>query len=91
VLSPAYDINPVPNGLRMLSTRIDFDEATASIDLLRSVAEFFVPIKSADQIIRECADVVRQWRGFAQARMAPKLETNLMEPAFEHGELDIAR
>ena len=91
ILSPAYDINPVPNGLRVLSTRIDFDEATASIDLLRSVAEFFVPMKSADQIIRECADVVRQWRDFAQARMAPKSEIKLMEPAFEHGELDVVR
>jgi len=88
VLSPAYDINPVPNGLRVLSTRIDFDEATASIDLLRSVAEFFVPMKSADKIIRECADVVRQWRDFAQVRMAPKSEIKIMEPAFEHGEID---
>jgi len=87
-LSPAYDINPVPNGLRVLSTRIDFDEATASIDLLRSVAEFFVPMKSADQIIRECADVSRQWRNFAQARMAPKSEIKLMEPAFEHSDLE---
>lgn len=87
-LSPAYDINPVPNGLRVLSTRIDFDEATASIDLLRSVAEFFVPMKSADQIIRECVDVVRQWRDFAQARVVSKSEIKLMEPAFEHGELD---
>ena len=40
ILSPAYDVNPVPNGPRILSTRIDFDDGTASIDLLRSVAEF---------------------------------------------------
>lgn len=31
VLSPAYDINPVPNGPRILSTRLDFDEAMAGL------------------------------------------------------------
>jgi serine/threonine-protein kinase HipA len=42
VLSPAYDINPEPNSPGVLSTRIDLDESTASIELLRSVADFFI-------------------------------------------------
>ena len=86
-LSPAYDINPVSNCPRVLSTRIDFDESTASIELLRSVAEFFVPISTADTIIQRCADVVRCWRDFAEIRHAPKSEIKLMETAFEHEEL----
>ncbi len=86
-LSPAYDINPVPNSTGVLSTRIDFDESTASIELLRSVAEHFVPMTTADALIQDCANVVRCWRDFAQARHSPESEINLMETAFEHDEL----
>ena len=40
-LSPCYDLNPVPDAPRILRTRVDFDDATASIRLLRDVAELF--------------------------------------------------
>jgi len=86
-LSPLYDVNPVPNGRGILSTSIDEREATASLSLLRSVAEFFVPLARADQIIGECAAVTRRWREFAAARQAPEREIKLMIPAFEHEEL----
>ena len=59
-LSPAYDLNPTPNGPRILSTRIDYDDATASIELLRSVAEFFISMTDADEIIKECREVVKR-------------------------------
>ncbi len=87
-LSPAYDINPMPNRPGILSTRIDFDEATASIELLRSVAEYFAPIETTEDIISECASIVRRWREFAQARQAPAAEIRLMETAFENEEVD---
>ena len=87
-LSPAYDINPTPNSRGFLSTRIDFDEATASLDLLRSVAEFFVPLPVADTIVGECASVVRRWRDFATARHAPSAEVNLMMTAFDTEEIN---
>lgn len=90
-LSPAYDINPVPQGARILSTRIDFDDGTASIDLLRSVAEYFMPQDQADQIIIECAEVTRRWRDFAARRSAPVAEVQRMEPAFEHDSLGRAQ
>jgi serine/threonine-protein kinase HipA len=86
-LSPLYDVNPVANSNRILSTRINFDDASASIELLRSVAEYFVPMKSADYIIEECKAVVRKWREFAHARNAPDSEIRLMHSAFEHEEL----
>ena len=85
-LSPVYDINPVPNGNRILSTRIDFDDASASMELLRSVAEYFVATESADQIINECSAVVREWRDFARTRGATDSEIKFMRSAFEHEE-----
>jgi serine/threonine-protein kinase HipA len=81
-LSPAYDINPVPNSNGVLSTRINHDEATASIALLRTVEEYFVSKSMADTIIQQCIDVVKRWRDFAQARHSPDVEIRLMETAF---------
>lgn len=42
-LSPAYDLNPVPTDLkaRVLTTNIDLDEGTCSVDLLEAASEFF--------------------------------------------------
>jgi serine/threonine-protein kinase HipA len=85
-LSPAYDLNPAPNNARILSTRIDFDDASASINLLKSVAEYFVSKNDADQIIKECRAVVSNWRNFAHGRGAPTAEIKIMQPAFEHEE-----
>ena len=86
-LSPAYDINPVADGPRILSTRIDFDDGTASIDLLRSVAEYFMPLAQADRIVGECAEITCQWKEFAHRRSASAAEISRMRPAFEHEEL----
>ena len=89
-LSPCYDLNPVPDGPRILKTRIDYDEATASIELLREVAEFFGPRDRTDQIIRECGNVTGNWREFAQRRHANPSEITRMQPAFEHEDLERA-
>ena len=42
-LSPAYDLNPVPTDLkaRILTTNIDLDEGTCSLDPLDSASQFF--------------------------------------------------
>jgi len=85
-LSPAYDLNPAPNRPRILSTRIDFNDASASIQLLRSVAEYFLAKKDADQIIQECKAVVTNWREFANRRDAPASEVKILQSAFEHEE-----
>lgn len=83
-LSPAYDINPAPDKPRIMSARIDFEDATASIGLLRSVAEFFLPMKAADAIIGECRSVVQYWQDFAHRRGAPAAEIKIIKPALEH-------
>lgn len=89
-LSPCYDLNPVPDAPRILRTRIDFDDATASLRLLREVAEHFLRPSEGDRIIRDCAAVVRNWRAYASRRNAPSAEIDRMAPAFEHEDLDFA-
>ncbi len=41
--SPAYDLNPVPTDLkaRVLTTNIDLDEGTCSLDILEAASEYF--------------------------------------------------
>ena len=43
LLSPAYDLNPVPGDIkpRVLTTAINEDDGTASVDLAMEVAEYF--------------------------------------------------
>jgi len=89
-LSPAYDINPTPQDIkpRILSTNIDFDDGTCSVELLRSVAEeFSLKQKDADEIIRGIAKVTESWRSAARKRGAKEPEIKRMEGAFEHEDL----
>ena len=92
-LSPAYDINPTPKYVkpRILSTAIDLDNATCSIDLLRSVAEeFSFGLARADAIIAGVARITRNWRAAAVRRNASPAEIDRMEGAFEHSDLEDA-
>ena len=89
-LSPAYDINPTPTYVkpRILSTAIDMDDGTCSIDLLRSVAEeFALGLTGADAIIAGVATVTRKWRSAAMRRNAPRGEIDRMAGAFQHSDL----
>ena len=55
-LSPAYDLNPVPTDLKMrvLSTNIDLDDGTCSLDLLEAASAFFgSTLPQARVIIKE--------------------------------------
>ena len=77
-LSPCNDLNPFPDAPRILRTRIDFDDATASLRLLREVAEHFLRPSEGDRIIRNCAAVVRNWRAYADRQNAPSTEIDRM-------------
>ena len=93
-LSPAFDINPVPQDIkpRVLSTAIDYDDRTCSLELLRSVAtEYGLKLQEANTIITRIAEVVAGWRQFAENRGAPRHEINRMASAFEHDDLARAR
>jgi len=89
-LSPAYDINATPIDIkpRILSTAIDFDDGTASLDLALSVvAEFRITLKRANEIIREVGQVTKRWRDEAERHGLSKKEVDRMESAFEHEDL----
>lgn len=89
-LSPAYDLNPVPIDLkeRVLTTNIDLDEGTCSVDLLESAAAYFgLGLMPARAIIKEVASVTATWREVARAAGARTAEINRMASAFEHDDL----
>jgi serine/threonine-protein kinase HipA len=84
-LSPAYDLNPVPADLgpRVLATAIDAADATASIDLAMSVAEYFgLPVASARRAAGEVRRAVSQWRNFARQSGIKKTEQDRVASAF---------
>jgi len=89
-LSPAYDLNPVPADIkaRVLTTNINLDESTCSIDLLESAAEFFgLSLPQARTIIKKVATVTATWRDTAREAGARSAEINRMASAFEHDDL----
>ncbi len=86
-LSPAYDLNPTPVDLkaRVLTTNIDLDEGTCSLDLLESAAEYFgLALADAHTIIKEVASATSVWRETAKEVGARSAEINRMASAFEH-------
>jgi len=69
-LSPAYDMNPVPLDVRphVLSTAIDLDDTTASLDLAFEVADYFGLSSSQ---ARSVANEVAKHRGRAPGCPGP--------------------
>jgi serine/threonine-protein kinase HipA len=93
-LSPAYDMNPVPVDIksRVLSTSIDGDDPSASIDLAFESAEYFgVKADDARSIAAEIAAVVSTWRKVAGQTGLSKAEIDRMASAFEHEDAQKAR
>ena len=93
-LSPVYDLNPTPTDVRprILTTSIDLDEATCSLDLVEGAAEFFgLGLAEARSIIGEVGRAVATWREVAAATGASPREIRRMASAFEHDDLARAR
>jgi serine/threonine-protein kinase HipA len=89
-LAPAYDLNPVPTDLkaRVLTTNIDLDEGTCSVDLLEAASEYFgLTLARARAIISEVARATAIWRDIAKGVGARPAEINRMASAFEHDDL----
>jgi len=89
-LAPAYDLNPVPTDLkaRVLTTNIDPEEATCSIDLLEASAGYFaLSLADARSILKQVAAATTTWRSVAREAGAPSSEVDRMASAFEHDEL----
>ena len=89
-LSPAYDLNPVPADLkaRVLTTNIDLEESTCSIDLLEASADYFaLSLAEARAILKEVATATSSWRTVAREVGATAAEIHRMATAFEHDSL----
>ena len=90
LLSPAYDLNPVPTDVkpRILATAIDIDDTTASFDLAMSVASYFeLDDDDARVIAAEIGQAVSGWRRDAAALRLDETEMERMASAFEHDDL----
>jgi serine/threonine-protein kinase HipA len=93
-LSPAYDMNPVPIDVkpRILSTAIDPDDNSASMDLAFAAAEYFGLNKDeAKAIAAEVGAAVSHWRQEAQKAGIAKSEIDRMASAFDHKDLKKAQ
>jgi serine/threonine-protein kinase HipA len=89
-LSPVYDLEPTPVHVkpRILHTRIDFHDGTASLEAAYAVAgEFGLNGKKAASIAREVAESTRNWEREASRFGAKKEEIESMRSAFEHKDL----
>jgi serine/threonine-protein kinase HipA len=89
-LSPAYDLNPVPADIkaRVLTTNINLDEGTCSVDLLEEASGYFaLRLIEARGIIKDVATVTKTWRETAKSVGARTAEINRMASAFEHDDL----
>ena len=85
-LSPAYDLNPTPIEMKahVLSTSINYNDPTASVDLALSVIDDFRITKAkAHKIIKEVMLAVSEWRTIANHFGLKKKEIDQMASAFE--------
>src|SRR6202042_999820 len=86
-LSPAYDLNPVPTDIkpRILTTAIDMDDGTASLNLALAVAGYFELAEAdAGRIAAEVGQAVAGWRREAKRLGLAPAEIDLLASAFEH-------
>jgi serine/threonine-protein kinase HipA len=92
-LSPAYDLNPVPTDIkpRVLTTAIDLDDASASLQLALDVATYFeLSVAEAQRIAAEVGHAVNTWRSEASKLGLTVAEISRMSSAFEHEDLRLA-
>jgi serine/threonine-protein kinase HipA len=81
-LSPAYDMNPVPDSAGLKLNISEHDNAL-DLGLVLSVAPYFrVSEVEAQTILRRCTSVVAQWRKVASALKIPDREQDDMARAF---------
>jgi serine/threonine-protein kinase HipA len=90
LLSPAYDLNPVPVDIkpRILTTAIDLYDGTASLKLALEVAPYFeIASAEAREIAGEVGKAVSMWRKVAAKLDLAPAAIARMASAFEHEDL----
>ena len=91
-LSPAFDLNPDPEpGPKYLSTAIDIDDPSASIENLMGVATYFRLGRSgALEILAEVEAARARWRQVAASAGVGGEEVARMRSAFETDQAEVA-
>lgn len=92
-LSPAYDLNPVPIDVkpRVLTTAIDLEDGTASLELAYQVSAYFeLSLGEAHRIAGEVGKAVASWRKEGAKLGLSEREIDRMASAFEHDDLRAA-
>ncbi len=87
VLSPLFDVNPTPVDVRRryLNTAIDWDDSSASLELLRSIApDCGIKLSETAELLMPIARAVKQWRQVADSFGISKREQDRLASAFEH-------
>ncbi len=81
-LSPAYDMNPNPDGTG-LKLNIDLNDNSLDLELVLSVCDFFrIEKEEAQEIIDKIKNVVSNWRQEARNYQISSSEQDRMENAF---------
>jgi len=84
MLSPAYDINPSPNGTG-LTLNISENENALDLDRAREVVPYFrLKEKEANDIINRIQQNAGQWQQIAMDLGISRNEMELMKNAFKH-------
>ena len=93
-LSPAYDINPVPemDRVRMNKTAIAEDQEEPTIEgALAAAPRFGLKSTEAKKILREVFTAVSGWRNTGRRLRLKALTLDAYASAFEHPLMDEAR
>jgi serine/threonine-protein kinase HipA len=84
-LSPAFDLNPVPDAPPVLSTALDEGDATASVDRLLAVASWLrLDPGQALDVLAEVLAATSRWREVATSHGLDERAVAAMARAFEH-------
>jgi serine/threonine-protein kinase HipA len=91
-LAPAFDMNPNPEGVGQLTTAVDLDDRTASIELALDVAAHFrVSARNAKTIVIETERATSDWRDVASGLGIRSSEFGRMDGAYETTQRALAR
>jgi serine/threonine-protein kinase HipA len=83
-LSPAYDINPVPDRSE-LTLAINETDTHCDVDIaMQACRDYGLTPKDARQILQNVQGAVSGWRQEAAALKIPRAEQELMAAAFGH-------
>jgi hypothetical protein len=92
-LSPAFDLNPNPEGVaKQLTTAIDGNNTEASLATALEVAGLFrIAAAQARAVVAEVLAATGRWRDVAQEMGLGGRQLERLEPAFEHEQSAVAR